>query len=176
MKSPSMLPLVAVALSGIVLIVAGIQGWGSASAVSYDDWIPTFAGVYLGGLMVIGTAIMAIDIMSRTKLPFRIEKPKVFVGVIACTVLCTLAVILATSVGNEAEYERRVSREQTQFSIETKAPSLEPRSFVFAIVVIGFFPFGALLWSVQKFYVDAFEPISEKVEGLDPMGQIMKAG
>ncbi len=168
-----MLPLVALVVASAVLIIAGILAWGAAAEVSYNDWVPTFAGVFVGGFLLIGAAYCLGKLRQRISQPYRTRAPLIFTGATLCLLLIIFALISAATVGDPARYRTRFDEDPTVVT-SFEDPSLEPRGFVVAIVLICFpGPVAWLLYGVKRFYVEAIDPVSSDVKGLDPMGQIM---
>lgn len=158
--------------AGAILMLAGILGWGAAGR-DYEPWLPTFAGMFIGGFVLVGAFLTFRGLRPKLDVPSRIRKPAIYFGVIATLLLAAFALFAATFVGNSDAYTQR--RIDAETGLESYDYSLEPPGFVFFTILACIpGPPSWLVWAAYHYLKAAIDPISSEVEGLDPMGELMR--
>jgi hypothetical protein len=167
-------PLIAVIVSGSALAVAGVLAWGAATNPRYDDWIPTFEGLTLGGICVVGGALSLKRLWANLEVPNRLRPISLLLGFTACLLLTAACALTAPRLDERNHYGGTVFN--LPFTEPEANPKASARGYVFSTLLVIFpGPLSWLLLGAHRLYARGVDPVSSVVPPVDAVGEILRS-
>jgi hypothetical protein len=175
------LPLMLLAGCAMAAIVAGVLAWGSVQYSRFPAWIPTFDGIALGGVCLLGASLCLLKLHRNLAVPFHVRGVPIVLGLAAIVGLIHITTALVQVVGDPNRYHGRENESSSAIHVEDawgRRPQFgdgSPTGSVLTTIVAIFpGPISWLLAGAYFLYAKGFPPVSKHVPPVDAMGEIMR--
>ena len=163
-----LLPWLMVA-SACALIVMSFFAWDAAASVRYNPATPTLGGIIFSVPMAIAGLVLIRTIRNRTEHGFLLQKGRLYLGALGLVMWIALGWAYVIQVRNASTYEGAFNQRAQRWE-----PNFSETSFYYLTLGMALiYPTGISIAAARFLYLDAIKPVSDRVVGPDPMGEMI---
>ncbi len=161
-------PLVS-AMAAMALVVASLAAYGAGDAVDYPGWMPTLGGL-ITALPIMVLSLLAFAEMRRaTGEDYNANLVRAALGGSVYLLAGALMVAYVATIGNEDSYKGEFNTTTGRYD-----PLFTGPFFIFASVALTALICIGMELAKRQLYLPAIDHQIDEVEGLDPLGEVMK--
>ena len=163
-----LLPWIMVA-SAVLLVVMSFVAYDAAASVRYNPWTPTIGGIIFSIPLAIAGVVLLRTIRDRTEHGFLVQKGRLIAGALGLVMWIALGWAYVVQIGNASTYEGGYNTRAQRWE-----PNFSERSFFMLTLGMALvYPTGVSIAAARYLYLGAISPVSDRVAGRDPMGEMI---
>jgi len=159
----------ACAAASLALVLASVAAYGAADKYGYPGWAPTAGGLMLAIPLAFFSLRAAGAMLAELSLPHNLDRLKLALGSAAFLLATAVLIAYAVTIGRASSYEGDFNVVSGKYE-----PLFNVNSFLIASLIFTLMISAALLAATRSFYLPSIDHQLHKVQGVDPMGALMK--